>query len=38
MNEMTYKKAMAVLAELRKAINEAADTAEAAKIKEKKAA
>jgi hypothetical protein len=38
MNEITYKRAMAVLIELRKAINEAADTAEAAKIKDKKAA
>ena len=31
MDENTYKKAMAVLEELRRAINEAADTVEAAK-------
>jgi len=38
MNDVTYRRAMAVLEELRKAINEAANTVEAAKIKDKKAA
>lgn len=38
MNDITYKKAMAILEELRKAIIEAADTVEASKAASKKAA
>lgn len=36
MNDITYKKAMAVLEELRKAITKAADTVDASKREEKK--
>lgn len=38
MNEMTFKKAMDVLEELRRVINEAADSIERQKVQEQKAA